>query len=424
MNADDASQSADMSPLGGRKGTPECEEESEKGVPLDTVDFILVTNIPAKTYRFKWILPQFSLLSTGTVLFSTGIHPLGSAWCRLKLVKYEAGFGLFHVNKLPSRQSYPEKNKMLPATNIFRQTNRECEEEEFYDEKQIDNISTVKKEKVEDRELSPVENAIHSQLEYLVTAKDINGKEWARWSVILPNPNTDGDTIIGKLFNTSNNFSSGSLVLDCCLKVTMTPTTEEQSFSDNPTLSCQGWKNLSRDLKTFYQNALNSDVTLLVRSDPLRAHKSILSARSPVFKKMFHHGMQECDRNTVDITDVPMDALRRLVEYLYTGVIEDASIGFQDLCDLYYAADKYEVADLRIKCGNTLLSSVAADTAMQILQLADSHSDRDLKSGALEFIRLNLESVTSTDAWESCTKSAPNLAAQVLNFCAKEHSAN
>ncbi|GIX98921.1 speckle-type POZ protein B [Caerostris extrusa] len=124
--------------------------------------------------------------------------------------------------------------------------------------------------------------------------------------------------------------------------------------------------------------------------------------------------MQESERNTVDIADVPMDALRKLVEYLYTGVVEDASIGFQDLCDLYYAADKYEVTGLRNRCGNTLLSSVAADTAMQILQLADSHSDQDLKSGTLEFIRLNLESVTSTDAWESCTKSTPNLAAQLL----------
>ncbi|GIX98919.1 hypothetical protein CEXT_490331 [Caerostris extrusa] len=45
MNAGDASQSADMSPLDGRKGTPECEEGSEKGAPLD---FILVTSIPQK----------------------------------------------------------------------------------------------------------------------------------------------------------------------------------------------------------------------------------------------------------------------------------------------------------------------------------------------------------------------------------------
>ncbi|GIX98059.1 TD and POZ domain-containing protein 2 [Caerostris darwini] len=409
MNADDASPSADDSPLGGMKGSSECDEGSEKG--LDPLDFILATNIPVKTYRFKWNIPHFSLLSADTVLFSTGIHPLGSAWCRLKLVKYEAGFGLFHVNKLPSRQNYSEENKMVRSNFGFAE----------YDEKQINIISSVKKEEVEERELSPVENAAYSQLDYLVTAKDINGKEWTKWSVTLPSPNTDGDTIIGKYINTGNNFSFDSLVLDCCLKVTLRPTTEEQSFNDSPTLSCQDWKNLSRDLKTLYQNALNSDVTLFVKSDPLRAHKAILSARSPVFNKIFHHDMQESERNTVDIADVPMDTLRKLVEYLYTGVVEDVSIGFQDLCDLYYAADKYEVTDLRNKCGNTLLSSVAADTAMQILQLADSHSDQDLKSGALEFIRLNLESVTSTDAWESCAKSTPILAAEVLNFCAKEH---
>ncbi|GIX98920.1 hypothetical protein CEXT_490341 [Caerostris extrusa] len=128
---------------------------------------------------------------------------------------------------------------MMPVTNMFCQTKEKWEEEEIYAEKEIDNISTVKKEKVEGRELSPVENAIYSQLDYLVTAKNLNGKEWARWSVILPSPKADGDTIIGKYINTSNNFSFDSLVLDCCLKVTMTPITTEQSFSDNPTLSYQ-----------------------------------------------------------------------------------------------------------------------------------------------------------------------------------------
>ncbi|GIX69822.1 speckle-type POZ protein B, partial [Caerostris extrusa] len=115
MNVDDASRSADDSPLGGMKGSLECEEGSEKGGPLDPLDFILATNIPVKTYRFKWNIPHFSLLSIDTVLFSTGIHPLRSAWCRLKLVKYETGFGLFHVNKLPSRQNYPEENKRVQS---------------------------------------------------------------------------------------------------------------------------------------------------------------------------------------------------------------------------------------------------------------------------------------------------------------------
>ncbi|GFU99323.1 speckle-type POZ protein B [Trichonephila clavipes] len=72
---------------------------------------------------------------------------------------------------------------------------------------------------------------------------------------------------------------------------------------------------------------------------------------------------------------VPLSAMKRLVEFLYTGAVEEASkdIPLQEVYDLYYAADKYEAMDLRKMCGITLMSKASVDNASIILMLADKH---------------------------------------------------
>ncbi|GFT38879.1 speckle-type POZ protein B, partial [Nephila pilipes] len=64
---------------------------------LDPVDFFIVTGVPVQTYRFEWILNQFHNLPTNMDLYSTEICSQPSSCCKLKLIKYENGFGLFHV---------------------------------------------------------------------------------------------------------------------------------------------------------------------------------------------------------------------------------------------------------------------------------------------------------------------------------------
>ncbi|GIY02970.1 speckle-type POZ protein B [Caerostris extrusa] len=352
---------------------------------------------------FKWIINEFSSLPTNTVLLSSGIHPLGSSWCRLKFVKYETGFGLFHVNK----QNLKKTNVTTPFTFNVVEKDPSIEEEN----------------EIEKRKLS-IKTNNDFQMQYLITASDINEKELVKWSVCFTSTSISEDNIIGKFFNTQNDFPLDSLVLDCCLKVTLAPTTEELSFSGKPNLSCKGWENLSKDLKALYKTSLNSDVILSVGSHQIRAHKSILSARSPVFKKIFDHNMEESKQNFVDITDVPKDAFEKLIEYMYTGVFTETCISFNELCELYCAAGKYDVIELQNKCGNTLLSIAMPSTMMEILQLADTHSDLNLKSETLNLIRFSFESVVNTEAWDFCRTNKPHLITEVHNFCAKRLKRN
>lgn len=66
---------------------------------------------------------------------------------------------------------------------------------------------------------------------------------------------------------------------------------------------------------------LLTDVELLVGDTTFSAHRSILSARSPVFAAMFSSGMKESQTGSVRIEDVDPDVFKDFLNYLYKGML-------------------------------------------------------------------------------------------------------
>ena len=90
---------------------------------------------------------------------------------------------------------------------------------------------------------------------------------------------------------------------------------------------------ISSDYQELFQSGKWSDVTLVVGDTELKAHKLILSARSPVFAALF----VEMQESKVTITDVSADVLQEVLRYIYTGKVE----ALKDNADkLLAAADK------------------------------------------------------------------------------------
>ncbi|GBL98970.1 hypothetical protein AVEN_227488-1 [Araneus ventricosus] len=78
----------------------EHKEQTIQNSETENIDFLIVTKIPKDTRHFLWTINEFSNLPVVKELYSPGIYRLYSSWCRLKLVKNERGFCLYHVNTL------------------------------------------------------------------------------------------------------------------------------------------------------------------------------------------------------------------------------------------------------------------------------------------------------------------------------------
>ena len=84
-------------------------------------------------------------------------------------------------------------------------------------------------------------------------------------------------------------------------------------------------------------NAL-TDFIIIVRSKEFKVHKSVLSARSPVFMRMFSSAMKEAADNKVEINDVEPSTFEKFLAFIYCGKFsEDLD---QCAMDLFVLADK------------------------------------------------------------------------------------
>ncbi|GIY55984.1 protein roadkill [Caerostris darwini] len=181
-------------------------------------------------------------------------------------------------------------------------------------------------------------------------------------------------------------------------------------------------KRLHEDLSLMH-NDENTDVSLKIGDEIVHAHWSILCARSPYFKNMYRIQKKEDPKNSVVITDISAKAIREFVAFLYTGIFEDVlyeNTNLDEVYDLYRAADKYEVLDLRKYCGYSLMARISVENAVQILNWADIHNDKEVKTAAMDFVSSNFVAITDTDGWKKLTDENPKLAGKVIAVCTKK----
>lgn len=176
------------------------------------------------------------------------------------------------------------------------------------------------------------------------------------------------------------------------------------------------------NLDHLFETKVCSDVTLNVAGKELQAHKAILAARSPVFRKMFCNDMKESNMNRVEIIDLESDVVEAMLKYMYTDGHSFEKILVRDLggpserqniaIGLLRAADKYQLDRLRSICEQELCNHLSENTVIAILLSADQYNAARLKHRAIEFIGANR--MKKID-WTNIAKERADLAIQIMD---------
>ncbi|GBN14529.1 Speckle-type POZ protein B [Araneus ventricosus] len=160
------------------------------------------------------------------------------------------------------------------------------------------------------------------------------------------------------------------------------------------------------------------DVSLRVGEKSFPAHKSILGARSPVFKAILTQDKREKINKVVDIPDMNVDTLGRLLLYIYKDTVQD--LQWESAMDLFKAADKYHLLDLRKRCSFFLKSNLRVSNVCSIILLVYMHEDSDLRKFVENFISIQNNKVFKSEAWKNFRMENFSLALEiterVINF--------
>ncbi|XP_055941845.1 TD and POZ domain-containing protein 3-like [Argiope bruennichi] len=165
-------------------------------------------------------------------------------------------------------------------------------------------------------------------------------------------------------------------------------------------------------LKSMYEDGSFHDIELRTSKRVFPAHKNILSARSPVFKRMLVNDMKEKNSGHIDIIDLEEDAIHQMLLYMYTDILED--LHFESACKLYAAADKYEILSLMSRCSTFLKDNLCPTEACEVLTLADRHHDDDLKHFVQDYILKKDTEVFGLREWKLFMDANPKLAADIM----------
>lgn len=154
------------------------------------------------------------------------------------------------------------------------------------------------------------------------------------------------------------------------------PTNGQQFRNDHHTKDAFALMNQLR------RNRIMCDVSLVAEGVEIPVHKLVMASVSPYFTAMFGGKMSECRADRVKLNGVHGDALKELVEYVYTSQIEITEENVQHLLP---AASLLELSYVRESCCLFLQSQLHPSNCLGIRQFADVHSCKDLLDQAKTF---------------------------------------
>ncbi|KAI1713642.1 BTB/POZ domain-containing protein [Ditylenchus destructor] len=147
------------------------------------------------------------------------------------------------------------------------------------------------------------------------------------------------------------------------------------------------------------------------------AHKCILGQWSEVFRNMFSLPTEEAESGIVEITDFGPDAISAMLEYMYTGAVNN-DVTARELLAL---ADKYAVFPLKEMCEVFLASKITTTNFLQIVTLADRYFAAKLKKACVNRLAIDGRAALQSQKWVEWKSKNKDLADELLELLIKDH---
>ncbi|KAK0092475.1 hypothetical protein PV326_001333 [Microctonus aethiopoides] len=125
--------------------------------------------------------------------------------------------------------------------------------------------------------------------------------------------------------------------------------------------------NICDRFKNFLTSPDLSDVTIVIDETEIPVHKIILAAYSSVFLAMFKADMTESVNKRIVITDIEVDIMKKVIEFMYTGGI-DPIPEWNALLSILEVAEKYQIMNLKELCEEKLSQNITIDNVLKILE--------------------------------------------------------
>ncbi|KAM3260183.1 hypothetical protein ACQJBY_051444 [Aegilops geniculata] len=171
---------------------------------------------------------------------------------------------------------------------------------------------------------------------------------------------------------------------------------------------------LHQHLGVLLSSKAGVDVEFRVGGETFSAHRSVLAARSPVFRAEFFGSMKEgTTSEAIHIDDMEAQVFNALLTFMYTDALPDMNQQEESAMaqHLLVAADRYDLERLKLICSDKLCKHIDTSSVATILALAAQHHCQELKAACLVFLSspMNLDAAMESEGFDLLTKSCPGV---------------
>jgi hypothetical protein len=131
---------------------------------------------------------------------------------------------------------------------------------------------------------------------------------------------------------------------------------------------------LSNDMSELMSSGLKADFEIHCGNGRLPVHQAILAARSPYFAALLSHDMKEKNLGFVRQEEFDEEIMKAVIDFMYSSKIDVNELGYDKVCKIAQAADKYQLGQLKHICFNYLANKLSLETAGHVAIIAYLHS--------------------------------------------------
>ena len=148
-----------------------------------------------------------------------------------------------------------------------------------------------------------------------------------------------------------------------------------------------GWEDMSVLRTNDYLKL--ADLVCKVGHTDFHVHKTILAMRSPYFQSLVRTNMSEQASNVLVIHDCQPSVFDVLLSFLYSGTLRDGMLTQHTAQDVLIAANRFQIASLRVATEAYLQKQLDASNAILMWQLAVGTNAVQLQTACMHFILIN-----------------------------------
>uniref|UniRef100_A0A1B0G0M3 Kelch-like protein diablo n=1 Tax=Glossina morsitans morsitans TaxID=37546 RepID=A0A1B0G0M3_GLOMM len=136
------------------------------------------------------------------------------------------------------------------------------------------------------------------------------------------------------------------------------------------------------------------DFSLDVNGEVIHVHKLALAIASDYFAAMFEADMKERKEGTVKLQDVDVVAVKALIDYIYSGIIDLTEDNVEAILSV---SDIFQLGWVKEECSEFLDETLKEKNCFRVRKLADMHSCKGLYDVSHKYILDNFDDLIAEE---------------------------